>query len=113
MGQDDDIDGGWNDNYSSVQVKDPEADRKVEKPKLWKVVLFNDDFTPINWVVSLLISLFNKEPAEAHLITTSVHKLGKGIAGIYSRDIAETKSYQANQLAKKEEHPFLTAIEPE
>ena len=113
MGQDDNVDGGWDYNDLTVQVKDPEADRKVEKPKLYKVVLFNDDFTPIDWVVSLLIALFNKEPAEAHLITTNVHKLGKGIAGIYSREIAETKSYQANELARKEQHPFLTTIEPE
>ena len=111
MGQDDFSDE-W-DRDTTVIVKDPEADRKVEKPKLYKVVLLNDDFTPVNWVASLLVALFNKEPAEAHLIATSVHKLGKGIAGIYSRDIAETKSYQANEAARMDQHPFLTTIEPE
>ena len=74
--------------------------------------MYNDDYTPMQFVEALLLQLFHKSPAEAARITLTVHKGEKGIAGVYSREIAETKSNQANQAAKTHGHPFLTEIEP-
>jgi len=95
-----------------VAVLDRTGD-KTEKPPKYKVLLINDDFTPMYFVIDLLVSVFHKSSAEATRLMLTVHQEGKGIAGVYSREIAETKAMQARQLAKSEDHPLLAQIEPE
>ncbi len=96
---------------SDIGVLDKQKN-KLEPPKKFKVVMYNDDYTPMDFVEALLLQLFHKSPAEASRITMTVHKGEKGVAGVYSKEIAETKSRQANQTAKAHGHPFLTEIEP-
>ena len=86
---------------------------KVKKPSLYRVILLNDDYTPMEFVVGVLITYFNKTVDEADAITTEIHKNGKGIAGIYPLEIAETKLRQAMKLARKEEHPLSIKLESE
>ena len=86
---------------------------KLQAPSMWKVLLHNDDFTTQEFVVWLLKSVFHKPDAEAVRIMLSVHQQGKGTAGLYTRDIAETKVAQARHLAEAQEFPLLCTLEPE
>ena len=86
---------------------------KLQPPSMWKVVLHNDDFTTQEFVVWLLKSVFRKPDAEAVRIMLSVHKEGRGLAGTYTRDVAETKLAQAQRLAEAQEFPLLCTMEPE
>ncbi len=87
--------------------------RKLQAPSMWKVLLHNDDFTTQDFVVWLLKSVFRKPDAEAVRIMLSVHREGKGTAGVYTRDVAETKAAQARQLAEAQEFPLLCTLEAE
>ena len=84
---------------------------KIKKPKNYKVVMYNDDYTTMEFVINILISVFNKKIAEAEKIMIDVHERGKGIAGIYSRDIALTKVSTAMSMAKEKGFPFKLTIE--
>jgi len=85
--------------------------KKTDEPQMWQVVLHNDDYTPMDFVVDMLIQHFRHDMDTAVAIMLDVHEKGKGIAGIYSHDIAETKSAIVNRLAQDSEFPFLTTIE--
>jgi ATP-dependent Clp protease adaptor protein ClpS len=85
----------------------------AKEPPKFAVVLLNDDFTPMDFVVLLLINLFRKSQDEAEAIMLDVHNKGKGIAGVYTKDIAETRVHQANSIAQENEHPFRCQMEPE
>ena len=89
------------------------GEEKLQRPKKYKVVLHNDDFTPMDFVASLLIKIFNMSEQKAWNITKSVHEKGRGIAGVYSKEIAETKSGEANKAARAYGHPFQSSTEPE
>lgn len=91
----------------------PETKTKLEKPKLFKVILHNDDFTTMDFVVFVLEYVFMKAEAEAVAIMLKVHNEGFGIAGIYPYDIAYTKSQKAMNLAKAREYPLLVTVEEE
>jgi ATP-dependent Clp protease adaptor protein ClpS len=84
---------------------------KIQKPKHYKVVMHNDDFTTMEFVVSVLIDIFNKKIEEANKIMLDVHKRGKGIAGVYPYDIAVTKVSTAMAIAEEEGFPFKLTIE--
>lgn len=84
---------------------------KIKKPKHYKVVMYNDDYTTMEFVVSILITIFNKKIEEANKIMIDVHKRGKGIAGIYPYDIAVTKVSLAMASAEEEGFPFKLDIE--
>ncbi len=86
---------------------------KLQAPGMWKVLLHNDDFTTQEFVVWLLKTVFRKPDPEAVRIMLSVHQQGKGTAGLYPRDIAETKVAQARHLAEAQEFPLLCTLEPE
>lgn len=85
---------------------------KVTEPKLFKVLLLNDDFTPMEFVVELLERFFSKSEDEANQIMLTVHHKGMGVCGIYPREIAETKVMQVNTHARQNGHPLKCQMEP-
>ena len=90
-----------------------ETESKLEKPKLYKVILHNDDFTTMEFVVFVLEYVFNRSEAESLTIMLKVHNEGMGIAGIYPFEIANMKSQKAINLAKAREYPLLCTVEEE
>ena len=84
---------------------------KIKKPKNYKVVMYNDDYTTMEFVINILMNVFNKKLVEAEKIMLDVHKRGKGVAGIYSYDIAITKVSIAISMAKEEGFPFKLTVE--
>jgi ATP-dependent Clp protease adaptor protein ClpS len=86
---------------------------KVKTPGLWKVLLHNDDYTTQEFVVFLLKTVFRKAEPEATAIMLAVHKAGVGVAGIYTKDVAETRAERARQLAEREGFPLLLTVEAE
>ena len=89
-----------------------EAKPKLKKPPLYKVVLLNDDYTPMDFVVSVLELFFSKPRDQATRIMLQVHTQGKGVCGIFSREIAETKVHQVNSFARENQHPLMCTLEP-
>ncbi|MPQ43439.1 ATP-dependent Clp protease adaptor ClpS [Clostridium tarantellae] len=96
-------------NVSTIEKKKV----KLKKPKHFKVIMYNDDFTTMEFVVEILMNIFRKSISEANKIMMDVHKKGKGIAGIYPYDIAISKVEKAMELAKIEGFPFKLTIEEE
>lgn len=90
-----------------------EASRpRLKEPPQAAVYLINDDYTPFEFVVEVLEKFFRKNPEEASKITLQVHHLGKGLAGIYPAEIAETKAVQVVEYARAHQHPLLAQAEP-
>ena len=85
--------------------------QKIEPPKKYKVVLHNDDFTPMDFVIIVLMEVFNLDFQKSSTITMQVHEKGKGIAGVYSKEIAMMKVKLSNQIARVEGHPLLITME--
>jgi ATP-dependent Clp protease adaptor protein ClpS len=83
----------------------------LKKPKLFKVILHNDDYTTMDFVVEVIISIFNKPVTEATKIMLDVHKKGKGIVGVYTYDIATTKSSAVAILAEERNYPLKATVE--
>ena len=98
---------------SESVLTDSRTQEKVQQPPMWRVLLHNDDYTTQEFVVYILETVFNKPQAEAFAIMMRVHQSGLGIAGIYTRDVAETKVKAARQLAEQNEFPLLVTMEPE
>src|SRR2546426_3406160 len=88
-------------------------ERKLQRPRLWRVLLHNDDYTTQDFVVWVLETVYHKPQAEAFTIMMSVHRTGLGIAGVYTRDVAETKVKTTKELAEGHEFPLLVTMEPE
>jgi ATP-dependent Clp protease adaptor protein ClpS len=86
---------------------------KVEKVRRYLVVLHNDDYTTMEFVVMVLMKFFHKSETEATHIMLSVHHKGQGVAGIYTKDIAETKVAQVESYAKEHQMPLRLTVEPE
>lgn len=84
---------------------------KLKKPPMFKVVILNDDYTPMEFVVHVLEAIFAHNRESATRIMLNVHKSGKGVCGIYSRDIAETKVTQVNSYSRENKHPLLCDME--
>ena len=84
---------------------------KTKKPSLYKVILLNDDYTPMEFVIYIIEKLFNKNHEEATRIMLQVHQNGLGICGIYTYEVAETKSKAVINLAKSNQHPLQCTIE--
>jgi ATP-dependent Clp protease adaptor protein ClpS len=97
-------------NETDGAVKE-RTDIKKQEPTLYKVVLLNDDYTPMDFVVQVLESLFQKSPAEAFRIMMQVHVNGRGIAGVYPWEVAETKADRVASLANEAGHPLRATIE--
>ncbi|HHC72244.1 MAG TPA: ATP-dependent Clp protease adapter ClpS [Thiotrichales bacterium] len=88
-----------------------EEETKLKPPPLYKVVLHNDDYTPMDFVVEVLERFFAMNREKATQIMLHVHTRGKGVCGVYPRDIAETKVMQVNEYSRRHEHPLLCAME--
>ena len=86
---------------------------KVERPPRFKVLLFNDDYTPMEFVVNLLEQVFSKSPSEATQLMLQIHKSGMGIAGVYVLEIAETKVATVHRMAEERGYPLRAGSEPE
>lgn len=99
----------WNDG-TSIQERE---EQKTREPDMFRVVLLNDDYTTMDFVVWVIQKIFHKAAAEATKIMMDVHKRGRGVVGVYSYDIARTKAVQVKQLAKEHEYPLECVIEKE
>lgn len=99
---------------ASTDIKiDEKIKIKVSEPKAWKVILLNDDSTPMEFVISLLIEIFKHTTETAGDIMLQVHETGSGIAGVYSFEIAEAKAVEATNLARSSGHPLQIKLEEE
>lgn len=92
-------------------VLEAPADPKLKKPPLYKVVLLNDDYTPMEFVVEVLQMFFSMNREKATQVMLAVHTTGKATCGVFPRDIAETKSAQVNQYAQENQHPLVSEID--
>ena len=88
-------------------------EQKLERPRMWRVLLHNDDYTTQDFVVWVLEGIFHKPRGEAFAIMMSVHRSGVGVAGVYTHDVSETKLKATRQLAEEHEFPLLVTMEPE
>jgi ATP-dependent Clp protease adaptor protein ClpS len=84
---------------------------RLKRPKLFKVLLMNDDFTPMDFVVDVLERLFRMDRVNATRVMLQVHTQGKGVCGVFSKDVAETRVGQVNQYARSHNHPLLCVME--
>ncbi len=88
-----------------------EAKPKLKRPPMYKVILLNDDYTPMEFVIHILESFFGMDRERATHIMLNVHTQGKGLCGIFTRDIAETKVVQVNDYSRQHDHPLLCTLE--
>ncbi|MBX9688851.1 MAG: ATP-dependent Clp protease adaptor ClpS [Candidatus Obscuribacterales bacterium] len=88
-----------------------ESRRKVEKPPLYKVLLHNDDYTSMDFVVFILMSVFYKDETDARRIMLEVHNRGVGVAGVFTYEVAESKINKVTALARANEFPLLCSME--
>ena len=87
--------------------------QETKKPELYKVLLLNDDYTTMDFVIEILESVFHKTPAEAYRIMMAVHTQGKGLCGVYPFEVAETKVATVVDLARSNGFPLRATLEPE
>jgi ATP-dependent Clp protease adaptor protein ClpS len=92
-------------------VTERRTERKLKKPKMYKVLLHNDDYTTMEFVVYVLQSIFHRSEADAVQIMLHVHRNGVGVAGVYTYEIAETRVVQVETLAKQNEFPLRCSLE--
>ena len=90
-----------------------ESETRLEKPKLYKVVLHNDDYTTMEFVVFILRTVFHKSESEAYVIMMKVHEAGIGIAGVFTFEVANMKAEKAMNLSRAQEYPLLCTVEEE
>jgi ATP-dependent Clp protease adaptor protein ClpS len=95
-------------NSSLLELEEP----KLKKPSLYRVILLNDNYTPMEFVIYVLQTFFSYDKEKATQIMLAVHTKGKGVCGVYTKEVAETKSNQINSFAKQNEHPLVSDIEP-
>lgn len=95
------------------KTAEAEALPALKEPKKYKVLLLNDDYTPMDFVVDVLKRFFRLNEEVATQIMLQVHVIGKAVCGVFTRDIAETKVAQVNDYARMNEHPLLCVMEPE
>jgi ATP-dependent Clp protease adaptor protein ClpS len=87
--------------------------QETKKPDMFRVLLLNDDYTTMDFVIEILEEVFHKSPAEAYRIMMAVHTQGKGLCGIYPHEVAETKVASVVERARSNGFPLLAAMEPE
>jgi ATP-dependent Clp protease adaptor protein ClpS len=99
-----------NDAGTITQVK---PDKKLKRPRLYAVLLHNDDYTSREFVVQVLHSVFHRSEQDAIRIMLHVHHNGVGVAGVFTREVAETKMQRTERLARQQEFPLRLTMEPE
>jgi len=97
---------------TAVKSRDLVATRIKEPPK-YKVILVNDDYTPVDFVIALLMTIFKHDETSAAKITLKIHNEGSGVAGIYTYEIAEQKAVDATNIARNNQHPLVIKVEEE
>lgn len=102
-----DKDLSW-DNQSLVFE---ETEQQIKEPSMYKVLIINDDFTPMDFVIDVLVRFFRMDEERATQVMIHVHTRGKGLCGIFTHEIAETKMLAVNQFAKDNTHPLLCVME--
>ena len=100
-----------NERHASHDLAVEEARPKLKQPPLYRVLLINDDFTPMEFVVDILETIFGMERTRATQVMLEVHTKGKGVCGVYNFEIAETKVAQVMGLAQQHQHPLLCTME--
>ncbi len=108
-----DSDGGIATDTKTRPTTKTTTEKKLQPPKLYKVVLHNDDFTSMEFVTALLMHVFHHPESTAQAIMLHIHRTGAGVAGIYTHEVAETKVAQVIELAEKAEFPLQCTMEPE
>lgn len=97
---------------SNEQVAEKER-QETKEPSFYRVILLNDDYTTMDFVIHVLETVFHKQPAEATRIMLDVHKRGAGLCGVYTREIAETKVAQVHAMASGQQFPLKCTMEKE
>ena len=92
----------------NVQLKD-----RIQRPRKYKVIMHNDDYTPMNFVIDILEKIFHHSAARAQKIMMTVHEQGHGVAGVYSREVAETKCAHVIQISRENGFPLMVTTEAE
>lgn len=95
----------------STEIVEEDVLTELSPPSMYQVILNNDDYTPMDFVIEVLEIFFNKNEQEAVDIMLTIHHHGKGVCGTYHFDIAETKVIQVNQFSRDNEHPLLCTLE--
>ena len=101
-----------NSPQGSVVLK-TRSERKTIRPRMYRVLIHNDDYTPMEFVVRLLQVVFHRTEAESTAIMLHIHNHGVGVAGVYTHEIAETKVAQVHMLARQQDCPLVASMEPE
>ncbi len=99
------------DNEVDDGIAVEEAKPKLKKPAMYKVLILNDDYTPMDFVVHILEAFFNLPREKATNVMLNVHTKGKGVCGVYTRDVAETKVELVNDYSRQNQHPLLCTME--
>jgi ATP-dependent Clp protease adaptor protein ClpS len=94
-------------------VQEPRAKERLQRPQLWRVLLHNDHYTTMEFVVAILMAIFHKNEADATAVMLHVHQRGVGVAGVYTKEIAEAKVQEVMHAAEQAEFPLLCTCEPE
>ena len=97
---------------TDIAIKERQEE-KYKKPRMWKVIFYNDDFTPFQFVVELLRTIYHKSESEALELAAEIHKTDSGVAGVYTSEIAETKVMETLILISQEHHPLMVTMEAE
>ncbi len=84
---------------------------ELREPRMYKVILHNDDYTSMEFVVNILMTLFHKTLEQANELMLQVHKLGKAIVGVYTREVAETKVFQVENISRQNQFPLKASME--
>jgi len=98
-------------NTIEEAVIDKNSDTKLKKPSMYHVIYLNDDYTTMEFVTWSLIKFFNKSEEDAFIIMKKIHEEGRGIAGLYSKEIAETKIYEVQNTARFNDFPLVLIME--
>ena len=104
-------DNNENEHHDDIGLAVEEAKPKIKRPSMFKVFLINDDYTPMEFVVHVLETFFSMDRPTATQIMLNVHSKGKGLCGVFTRDVAETKVAQVNDYSRQHEHPLLCTME--
>ena len=99
----------YQDSDDGVALQD--AKPKLKKPPLYKVILLNDDFTPMDFVIEILMDFFAMSEQKATQVMLQIHTQGVGVCGTYSKDVAETKVYIVNEYSRSYQHPLMCSME--